>query len=50
MHIPVAMLVQDIQVAMQMSAEHMEDAQSIKYESQNLENNITQSSSHYDFT
>ena len=50
MHIPVATSVQDIQVAMQISAEHIEDVRSIKYESQNLENHITQSSSYYDFT
>jgi len=49
-HIPVAMLVQDIQVATQISAEHIEDIWSIEYESQNPENHITQSSSYYDFT
>jgi hypothetical protein len=50
MHIPVATSVQDIQVAMQISAEHIEDVRSIEYESQNPENYITQSSSYYDFT
>ncbi len=49
MHIPVATSVQDIQVATQISAEHIEDVWSIEYESQNPENYITQSSSYYDF-
>ena len=44
MCIPVATLVH-----MQISAEHIEDVQSIEYESQNLENYGTQSSSYYDF-
>jgi len=45
MHIQVA-----TSVHMQISAEHIEDIQSIEYESQNPENYGTQSSSYYDFT